>query len=96
MKKPNCYECEWRRNLPYGDVHSKCVHPNLNGVTDEDSNPLGALLSITGRATGYPGMADLVGIKGNPHGIRKGWFNWPFNYDPVWVDSCNGFSEKEE
>ena len=21
---------------------------------------------------------------------------WPVNYDPVWLESCNGFSDKEE
>jgi len=22
-------------------------------------------------------------IKGDKHGISKGWFNWPINFDPV-------------
>jgi len=32
-------------------------------------------------------------VKGNPHGIRNGWFMWPLNFDPVWLDSCDGFSD---
>jgi len=43
----------------------------------------------------HPEVAKLV-IKGNPTGIRRGWFIWPFNYDPVWLDECNGFKEKEQ
>jgi len=30
-------------------------------------------------------------VKGNAHGIRNGWFLWPINFDPVWLDSCDGF-----
>lgn len=37
------------------------------------------------------GVGNPLGITGNAHGIRSGWFMWPMNYDPVWLDSCNGF-----
>ena len=32
-------------------------------------------------------------VEGNRHGIRSGWFRWPFNFDPVWLISCDGFSD---
>lgn len=32
----------------------------------------------------------------NYHGIRNGWFNWPFNFDPVWLVSCDGYSNNQE
>ena len=35
-------------------------------------------------------------VKGHEHGIRKGWFFWPFNFDPVWVIECDGVQRKEE
>jgi hypothetical protein len=30
--------------------------------------------------------AGLVGVVegANKHGIQRGWFRWPFNFDPVW------------
>ena len=31
-------------------------------------------------------------VTGDAHGIRKGWFMHPFNFDPVWLTSCDGFS----
>lgn len=31
-------------------------------------------------------------VEGNAHGIRSGWFRWPLNFDPVWLVSCDGFS----
>ena len=31
--------------------------------------------------------------EGNLHGIRKGWYNFPMNYDPTWmIDECKKFS----
>jgi hypothetical protein len=48
------------------------------------------------------GMADLVNgsklvkVVGTPHGIEKGWFMWPFNFDPVWLESCNAHITKED
>lgn len=24
--------------------------------------------------------------KGNHHGITRGWYNFPLNYDPVWME----------
>jgi hypothetical protein len=38
--------------------------------------------------------AAEMGVKGNPHGFTNGWFNWPFNFDPIWLESCNGFKQK--
>lgn len=38
-----------------------------------------------------PKEADDLQIKGNPHGVRHGWFRWPWNFDPVWLENCNGF-----
>ena len=35
-------------------------------------------------------------VSGDPHGIRKGWFMWPLNFDPTWLVSCDGFSDKPE
>lgn len=34
-------------------------------------------------------------VKGNAGGIRRGWFFWPFNFDPVWLVECTGFEAKE-
>lgn len=33
-------------------------------------------------------------VTANAHGVRSGWFIWPVNFDPVWLISCNGFSDK--
>ena len=30
-------------------------------------------------------------VIGDEHGIDRGWFLWPFNFDPLWLESCDGF-----
>lgn len=91
MAKPNCYECTYRRNIP-GDAHSSCVHPDNGADADSDFFELMSLLGGVGRTV----VKTLSGLKviGDPHGIRNGWFNWPFNFDPVWLNECNGFKQK--
>lgn len=43
----------------------------------------------------HPDKRRLVVI-GNRHGIKNGWFNWPWNFDPTWVEYCDGFENKED
>ena len=91
MEKPNCYECLYRRNLP-GDAHSSCAHPRRPALT--------GVMSIFNEMTGgvkVPGVPteNAIKVTGNLHGILSGWFMWPSNFDPVWLDSCEGFEPKE-
>jgi hypothetical protein len=34
-------------------------------------------------------------VEGHAHGIAKGWFFWPYNFDPVWLVSCDSFKQNE-
>lgn len=38
-------------------------------------------------------MAELH-IRAAELGVRKGWFVWPVNFDPVWLENCDGFEAK--
>jgi hypothetical protein len=92
--KPNCYNCKWRGNVP-GDAHSCCKHPNNEESLNDPMMALMAIFASVQRVS--PVRADTgLKVKGNPHGIKNGWFNWPFNFDPVWLDECDGFTNKEE
>lgn len=84
--KPNCYECEHRRNVP-GDAHSMCVHPEAGG-----GNEILAILQMMGLGVKVESKLKVVG---NRHGIMNGWFMHPINFDPAWLESCNGFTEKK-
>ncbi len=93
--KPNCYDCKYRGEIP-GDAHSCCQHPKVKSESDD---PLGKLLGIfagVGRIGPIisEAAADL-GIKLDPYGIVNGWANWPWNFDPTWLDACDGFEKKD-
>ena len=82
---PDCYKCEYRKSVP-GDAHSSCHHPDF-----DHSNVTLQLACILG----IPIQTSPTKIKviGNKHGIRNGWFQHPFNFDPIWLEECNGFKE---
>ncbi len=95
-EKPKCYGCKWRANLP-GDAHSCCQHPAAQQALN---NPLGQVLAVfasvqrTEPVQGEP--TALINVTGSQHGIRKGWFNWPWNFDPVWLETCDGFEARDD
>ncbi|OFZ57721.1 MAG: hypothetical protein A2381_19370 [Bdellovibrionales bacterium RIFOXYB1_FULL_37_110] len=84
MNKPNCYKCKYRGSLP-GDTHSICKHPSLGNEQIEIF-----LNMIIGK------QANTLNIRGDTHGIEKGWFMWPANFDPIWLNNCDGFKSREE
>jgi hypothetical protein len=35
-------------------------------------------------------------MTGNPHGIKSGWFFYPFNFDPTWKEKdCSNYQSSE-
>ena len=93
MAKVDCYECKWRGVLP-GDEHSCCNHPSLKEVTDNPMLQLIGIFASVGRLTPLVVSSSTLNIKGDPHGISHGWFNFPFNFDPLWLENCDGFETK--
>ncbi len=91
--KPDCYKCKWRGDLA-GDAHSCCKHPTLNEVTSDPVASVMAIFASVGRMPPIQAGIDKLGIKANYHGIKNGWFNFPFNFDPVWLEECKGFTAK--
>lgn len=91
-KRPNCYDCQHRGEVP-GSAHSSCAHPEVG-----ESDPITKVFSLLGGGRSLPvGLvqeaATKLKIKANFHGIKNGWFNWPHNFDPAWLENCEGFSE---
>ena len=90
--KPNCYDCKHRGSVP-GSAHIKCNHPNTKTALNDPELQLLAIFASVKRVR--PIHVDVgLNIIGKPHGIKNGWFNWPFNFDPVWLESCDGFEKK--
>lgn len=80
-EKANCYKCKFRGTVP-GDAHSCCKYPgNKTGMFDMFDS-------------GNDKNREKLNIKAAEHGIRSGWFMWPTNFDPTWLENCDGFEEK--
>ena len=43
----------------------------------------------------FLGNPKSLNIKADPHGVKSGWFMWPFNFDPTWLRNCDGFEEEK-
>ena len=89
--KPNCYLCVHRQPVP-NSAHSSCTHP---ATVDDHHHELASVIRTMGKRTGIARMqsaaAEQLSVVGAERGIRRGWFLWPVNFDPVWLESCNGF-----
>ena len=33
-------------------------------------------------------------VEGHPTGITRGWFDWPYQFSPVWLVKCSGYEQK--
>ena len=55
-----------------------------------------AIFGSVGRGPTVSVMVDGCVVEGDPYGIASGWFNHPFNFDPVWLNSCTGFKSKTD
>lgn len=86
--KPNCWECEYQRDVP-GSAHIACAHPSVGERPGWEK--VMATFASVGRAPPVVGSTPELSIRGSPHGIAHGWFNWPHNFDPVWLENCDGF-----
>ena len=79
---PKCYSCKYRGCVP-GDAHSCCKYPGTEtGIFDMFSSKNAEI-------------AGKLSIKANAHGIRSGWFMWPVNFDPVWLENCDGYEPED-
>lgn len=86
--KADCYKCVYRRKIP-GDAHSRCAHP---AVGCPDNAFKGMVQTMYGR---FQEAADRLEIRAIYTGIKRGYFIWPANFDPVWLENCNGFEQLE-
>ena len=51
---------------------------------------------IEGLAGGrLPRFYEDLNVKISSGAIESGWGLWPFNFDPIWVESCSGFYLKK-
>jgi hypothetical protein len=81
----SCYNCKYRQDVA-GSCHSTCTSPYA-----DTKAPVYFMLQ---QAKSLQTSDDSFIIEGDEHGIRNGWFMWPIDFDPVWVEKCTGFERK--
>jgi len=94
-KKPDCYTCKYRGNIP-GSYHSSCHHPAFEQLSKDPMAQMLGIFAQVGRIAPIQGVSKEITVKGNKHGIQNGWFNHPFNFDPLWLEECTGFMATED
>jgi len=91
--KSDCYKCKHRGDLA-GSAHSRCNHPAFQWTANPAMDVM-AILSSVGRVPPVRATAEGIEVAGNPHGVRHGWFNHPWNFDPVWLEKCTGHEDDD-
>ncbi len=96
-----CYRCVHRREVA-GSAHSSCHHP---ATRELQAIPAMKFAGLMGRRGGALMVAEArlmaastargLNVVGHQRGIDGGWFIWPVNFDPTWLESCDGFSERD-
>lgn len=84
-----CFGCKYRGHAT-GSSHSRCNHPSATKISRDE-----LLAMLAGSIFVELESARELEIQANDHGIRMGWFNWPYDFDPTWLENCNGFEETE-
>jgi hypothetical protein len=85
----NCYSCKFRLEVP-GSAHSRC------GAIKDKEKEISSLEIALLLGTVSLLVNEEVAISLNPHGVKSGWANWPLDFDPVWIDKCLIFKNKED
>lgn len=88
-----CYDCRYRGGVA-GSAHSSCNHPAAASARGNVGANVLALLASVGRVAPITAQPSGIKVRGNPYGIAHGWFNWPWNFDPTWLEECDGFTTK--
>ncbi len=85
-----CYQCQYRGDVP-GSAHSSCHHPACKPLLDSSLGQVLGMLASVRRTAPLEFQPAGIKVVGDSHGIKNGWFNHPYNFDPVWLEECSGF-----
>lgn len=100
-KGKNCYGCKHRGQVP-GSAHSSCSHPVISSIQAKagffdallwfsmvgtNTNPVGITLNVKDD-NGDEIDSSLPIMEWNEVGIRNGYVQYPYNFDPTWLVYC--------
>lgn len=87
---PDCRRCKWSRREPSG-AHLCCMHPATELLW---TLPGSRFVYVMGKGAGivdYSEQTKGLYVVGDETGKAIGAFNWPFNFDPLWLQECDGW-----
>jgi hypothetical protein len=95
MKTHDCYNCTYKGSVP-GSTHSSCsiISHSVSEELKSTAKMLEASLALGAHALVDENTQEPL-VKLDPHGVKKGWANWPLDFDPIWVQSCPFYKPKE-
>lgn len=89
MSNTHCGNCKYKNNIP-GDSHISCRYPLL---AREDAIKI-SMMAFTNPSSYNQILKENFGFTGSLHGIQSGWFMFPDNFDPTWIEgSCQKHSD---
>lgn len=68
------------------ELAKKLANPNCYNCAFKGSVPGSAHIACN---------SNTARVEGDEHGIKNGWFLWPFNFDPCWLKDCSGYLPNE-
>jgi len=86
-RKVNCYKCKYCDDVP-GSAHKMCLY-----ALKDPNNSFVNLISLLG---GFRMDVPHMNVVLIDTGVKGGWCNFPFNFDPIWVYDCDKFTPKGE
>ena len=93
--KPSSSEEESRALIDLFSYGCKPGNGNYNDLKTKCNNCT-HIRSIPGSCHVLCSKVDLS-IEGSRHGIKNGWFMYPFNFDPIWrTNECKNYEPIDE
>lgn len=94
--KPNCFQCIHRSKVISFEQdkssHSCCNHPVTKSDLEDPYKNVLATLAYVGRVEPIVSeSAKGLNIQINEQGFGKGHANWPWDYEPIYIENCDGF-----
>jgi hypothetical protein len=85
-RKADCSKCKYRAEV-IGSAHIACSYLGPAGFLE---------VALTGMPpTIETQWGEIPVVYANETGIRKGYFQWPINFDPVWLWWCLLYEAKD-
>lgn len=80
MTQNNCFNCDFKGSVA-GSCHSSCNYPKI----DEQIKLKISMLLIGNFPEANKFLKENFGFTVDQHPVANGWFNFPLDFDPSWI-----------